>query len=189
MLSAFVNAIKIPDLRGKILFTLAIIAIYRLGSYIPVPGADYAAIQQFLDTAKNSSSNEAYNLINLFSGGALTQFAIFALGIMPYITSSIIMQLLQVVIPRLEELRKEGETGQKKIQQYTRLVTVGLALLQSAGIITLASRSQLLSGVNIFPHLWWGRFVLALLTLTAGTALIMWMGELITQRGIGNGMS
>src|SRR4029453_14406807 len=121
MLRAFVNAIKIPDLRGKILFTLAVIAIYRLGSYIPVPGADYPAIQSFLNTAKNSS-NEAYNLINLFSGGALTQFAIFALGIMPYITSSIIKQLLQVVIPRLEQLRKEGETGQKKIQQYTRLV-------------------------------------------------------------------
>jgi preprotein translocase subunit SecY len=188
MLSAFVNAIKIPDLRGKILFTMAVIAIYRLGSFIPVPGADYAAIRQFLDSAQNSS-NEAYNLINLFSGGALTQFAIFALGIMPYITSSIIMQLLQVVIPRLEQLRKEGETGQKKIQQYTRLVTVGLALLQSAGIITLASNSQLLQGVNIFPDLGPGRFALALLTLTAGTALIMWMGELITQRGIGNGMS
>jgi preprotein translocase subunit SecY len=189
MLSAFGNALKIPELRGKILFTLAMIAVYRLGSYIPVPGADYAAIRAFLDQAKNASDNGAYNLINLFSGGALTQFAIFALGIMPYITSSIIMQLLGVVIPRLEALRKEGESGQKKIQQYTRLVTVGLALLQSAGIITLASNSQLLQGVNIFPGMWWGRFLLALVTLTAGTAMIMWMGELITQRGIGNGMS
>jgi len=189
MLSAFANALKIPELRGKILFTLAMVAIYRLGSYIPVPGADYAAIRQFLDSAQNSGTNGAYNLINLFSGGALTQFAIFALGIMPYITSSIIMQLLGVVIPRLEALRKEGEAGQKKIQQYTRLVTVGLALLQSAGITTLASNSQLLQGVNIFPGIWWGRFLLALTTLTAGTALIMWIGELITQRGIGNGMS
>jgi preprotein translocase subunit SecY len=189
MLSAFANALKIPELRGKILFTFAMIAIYRLGSYIPVPGADYAAIRQFLDAPQNNGTNGAYNLINLFSGGALTQFAIFALGIMPYITSSIIMQLLGVVIPRLEALRKEGEAGQKKIQQYTRLVTVGLALLQSAGIITLASNSQLLQGVNIFPGIWWGRFLLALLTLTAGTALIMWIGELITQRGIGNGMS
>jgi preprotein translocase subunit SecY len=188
MLSAFANAIKIPELRGKILFTMAMLAIYRLGSFIPVPGADYAAIRQFLDSAENSSSG-AFNLINLFSGGALTQFAIFALGIMPYITSSIIMQLLGVVIPRLEALRKEGETGQKKLQQYTRVVTVALALLQSASIVTLARSGQLLRDVQIFPGLTPWRFALAVLTLTAGTALIMWLGELITQRGIGNGMS
>jgi preprotein translocase subunit SecY len=188
MLSAFANAIKIPELRGKILFTVAMVAIYRLGSFIPVPGADYAAIQQFLDTAKNSSSG-AFNLINLFSGGALTQFAIFALGIMPYITSSIIMQLLGVVIPRLEALRKEGESGQKKLQQYTRYVTVALALLQSASIVTLARSGQLLRDVEIFPNLTPWRFALAVLTLMTGTAMIMWLGELITQRGIGNGMS
>jgi preprotein translocase subunit SecY len=189
MLSAFKNALKIPELRGKILFTLFVIAVYRLGSFIPVPGADYQAIQSFLDSVPKDGSTGAFTLINLFSGGALTQFAVFALGIMPYITSSIIMQLLGVVIPRLEALRKEGEAGQKKIQQYTRYVTVGLALLQSASIITMAKNQQLLQGVNVFPDQSPPEFMLALLTLTAGTALIMWMGELITQRGIGNGMS
>ncbi|HKE99128.1 MAG TPA: preprotein translocase subunit SecY [Actinomycetes bacterium] len=189
MLRAFVNALKIPDLRGKILFTLCMIAIYRLGSYIPVPGADYEEIQRFLDRAQNAANSGAFNLINLFSGGALTQFAIFALGIMPYITSSIIMQLLGVVIPRLEELRKEGETGQKKLQQYTRYVTIGLAVLQSAAIVTLARSKNLLPDVDVFPDMNAGRFALAVLTLIAGTAMIMWLGELITQRGIGNGMS
>jgi preprotein translocase subunit SecY len=189
MLSAFRNALKIPDLRGKILFTIAMIAVYRLGAFIPVPGVDYEAIRAFLDSAEARSAGGAFTLINLFSGGALTQFAIFALSIMPYITASIIMQLLGVVIPRLEQLRKEGEQGQKKIQQYTRYVTVGLALLQSAGIITLAQNQQIIPGVNVFPGLDPGGFLLALLTLTTGTALLMWMGELITQRGIGNGMS
>ena len=188
MLSAFRNAFKLPDLRGKILFTLGIIAVYRLGSHLPVPGVDYKSVQNFLKTSADAS-NGAFNLINLFSGGALTQFAIFALGIMPYITSSIIMQLLGVVIPRLEQLQKEGEQGRKKIQQYTRYVTVALALLQSAGIVTLAHRQGLLPGVDIFPGLTPARFALAVLTLTAGTALIMWLGELITQRGVGNGMS
>ncbi len=191
MLSAFRNALKIGELRGKILFTIAMIAIYRLGSYLPVPGADYKGIHEFLKTA--GTQNGAFNLINLFSGGALTQFAIFALGIMPYITSSIIMQLLGVVIPRLEQWRKEGEQGQKKIQQWTRYLTVGLALLQSAGIVTLAHSGGLLNTgsqqLDIFPGLNTGRFALAVITLTAGTALIMWLGELITARGIGNGMS
>jgi preprotein translocase subunit SecY len=188
MLSAFRNAFKVPDLRGKILFTLGIIAVYRLGSHLPVPGVDFKAVQNFLSSA-GAQNNSAFTLINLFSGGALTQFAIFALGIMPYITSSIIMQLLGVVIPRLEQLQKEGETGRKRIQQITRYVTVGLAILQSAGIVTLAHNQQLLPGVDIFPGLNYERFALAVLTLTAGTALIMWLGELITQRGIGNGMS
>ncbi len=188
MLSAFRNALKIPELRGKILFTIAIIAIYRLGSHLPVPGVDFKGVHDFLKSA-GSQNNSAFNLINLFSGGALTQFAIFALGIMPYITSSIIMQLLGVVIPRLEALQKEGENGRKKIQQYTRYVTVALALLQSAGIVTLAHRGGLLNGVDIFPGLTAPRFALAVLTLTAGTAFIMWLGELITQRGVGNGMS
>src|SRR6266498_820181 len=188
MLSAFRNAFKVPDLRGKILFTVAIIAVYRLGSHLPVPGVDFKAVHAFLNSA-GAQNNSAFTLINLFSGGALTQFAIFALGIMPYITSSIIMQLLGVVIPRLEQLQKEGEAGRKKIQQYTRYVTVALALLQSAGIVTLAHRQGLLPGVDIFPGLNPPRFALAVLTLTAGTALIMWLGELITQRGVGNGMS
>jgi preprotein translocase subunit SecY len=187
MLSAFRNAFKVRDLRGKILFTLGIIAVYRLGSHLPVPGVDYKSVQNYLRTATDPN-NGAFNLINLFSGGALTQFAIFALGIMPYITSSIIMQLLGVVIPRLEQLQKEGENGRKKIQQYTRYLTVALALLQSAGIVTLAHRQGLLP-IDIFPDLDPPRFALAVLTLTAGTALIMWLGELITQRGIGNGMS
>jgi preprotein translocase subunit SecY len=188
MLSAFRNALKIPDLRGKILFTVAIIAVYRLGSHLPVPGVDFDAVQQFLENPGNRDPNGAFTLINLFSGGALTQFAIFALGIMPYITSSIIMQLLQVVIPRLEQLQKEGESGRKKIQQYTRYVTVFLAVLQSASIVQLAHNNGILP-LDIFPGLTPGRFALAVLTLTAGTALIMWLGELITQRGIGNGMS
>jgi preprotein translocase subunit SecY len=188
MLSAFRNAFKIPELRGKILFTVAIIAVYRLGSHLPVPGVDFDRVQQFLQNPAQDPSG-AFTLINLFSGGALTQFAIFALGIMPYITSSIIMQLLGVVIPRLEQLQKEGETGRKKIQQYTRYVTVFLALLQSASIVQLAHNQGILPGVDIFPGLTPGRFALAVLTLTAGTALIMWLGELITQRGVGNGMS
>jgi preprotein translocase subunit SecY len=187
MLSAFRNAFKIPELRGKILFTLAIIAVYRLGSHLPVPGVDFNAVQNYLQNPAQDTSG-AFTLINLFSGGALTQFAIFALGIMPYITSSIIMQLLGVVIPRLEQLQKEGETGRKKIQQYTRYITVFLALLQSASIVQLAHNKGILP-IDIFPGLTPGRFALAVLTLTAGTALIMWLGELITQRGVGNGMS
>ncbi len=188
MLSAFRNAFKIPELRGKILFTVAIIAVYRLGSHLPVPGVDFTAVQNYLRNPSAADPNGAFTLINLFSGGALTQFAIFALGIMPYITSSIIMQLLGVVIPRLEQLQKEGETGRKKIQQYTRYVTVFLALLQSASIVQLAHNQGILP-LDIFPGLTPGRFALAVLTLTAGTALIMWLGELITQRGVGNGMS
>jgi preprotein translocase subunit SecY len=187
MLSAFRNAFKIPELRGKILFTVAIIAVYRLGSHLPVPGVDFDAVQNYLDDPARDTSG-AFTLINLFSGGALTQFAIFALGIMPYITSSIIMQLLGVVIPRLEQLQKEGESGRKKIQQYTRYVTVFLALLQSASIVQLAHNQGILP-IDIFPGLTPGRFALAVLTLTAGTALIMWLGELITARGVGNGMS
>jgi preprotein translocase subunit SecY len=148
---------------------------------------DFNAVQNYLQNPAQDTTG-AFTLINLFSGGALTQFAIFALGIMPYITSSIIMQLLGVVIPRLEQLQKEGENGRKKIQQYTRYVTVFLALLQSASIVQLAHNQGILP-LDIFPGLTPGRFALAVLTLTAGTALIMWLGELITARGIGNGMS
>ncbi|GAC1410684.1 MAG: preprotein translocase subunit SecY [Actinomycetota bacterium] len=192
MLSAFKNAFKVPDLRNKILFTLLIIAVYRMGSHIPVPGIDFAKVQELRREAETSGG--IFSLINLFSGGALTQFAIFALGIMPYITSSIIMQLLTVVIPRLEAYQKEGEAGQKKITQYTRYMTVVLALLQSLGIVVTANSGNLFGragGLKDFfgPHLTAGRTALVVLTLTAGTALIMWLGELITQRGIGNGMS
>jgi preprotein translocase subunit SecY len=189
VLSAFRNAFKIPDLRKKILFTLLIIAIYRLGAHLPTPGVDFDRVQE---AQKQAASSGVYGLINLFSGGALTSFAIFALGIMPYITSSIIMQLLTVVIPRLEAYAKEGEEGQKKITQYTRYMTVVLALLQSLGIVVTANSGKLLPGLGqgeVFPNLTPGKTFVIVLTLTAGTSMIMWLGELITQRGIGNGMS
>src|SRR5438093_5610284 len=187
MLSAFRNAFKVPDLRKKIIFTIFILAVYRFGAHIPVPGIDFNKVKEIEAASKEGG---IYALINLFSGGALTSFAIFALGIMPYITSSIIMQLLTVVIPRLEALQKEGELGQKKITQYTRYMTVVLALLQSLGIIVTANNGNLFPGIrNLFPHLTVGRTFLIVLTLTAGTSLIMWLGETITQRGIGNGMS
>jgi preprotein translocase subunit SecY len=186
VLKAFVNAFKVPDLRMKILFTLFIIAVYRLGSHVPVPKVDVGQLQQQFEDATNQGF---VSFINLFSGGALTRFAVFALGIMPYITSSIIMQLLQVVIPKLEEWRKQGEPGIKKINQATRYVTVVLALLQSTGLVFLFHSGT--AGVTILPDEQFnsGNISLIVLTLTAGTALIMWMGELITQRGIGNGMS
>ena len=198
MLSAFVNAFKIRDLRGKILFTLVIIAVYRLGSFIPTPGVDSGALRQVID---QSAATGAAQLINLFSGGAFTQLAVFALGIMPYITASIIMQLLTVVIPRLEEWQKEGESGAKRINQWTRYLTVGIAVLQSTTLITviqsgggagagaLFGGAPLPEGVNLVPDDSLGMRALMVLTLTAGTAFIMWLGELITARGVGNGMS
>lgn len=190
LLGAFIAAFKIPDLRKKILFTTLIIALYRLGSHVPTPGIDVQAAQDFARQAQGG----ALAFINLFSGGALTQMAIFALGIMPYITSSIIMQLLTVVIPKLEAWSKEGETGYKKITQWTRYLTVLLAILQSTGIAFLFHRGQLGQGgadigVDLIPEFTPPRVALIVLSLTAGTALIMWLGELITQRGIGNGMS
>jgi preprotein translocase subunit SecY len=190
LLKAFVNAFKVPDLRKKILFTLLIIAVYRLGAHIPTPGIDVQAAQEI---AASGGSNGALQFINLFSGGALTQMAIFALGIMPYITSSIIMQLLTVVIPRLESWSKEGETGRKKITQWTRYLTVMLAILQSTGIAFLFHNGGASLGlppnVQLIPNFTPPNIALIVLSLTAGTALIMWLGELITQRGIGNGMS
>ena len=190
MLRAFSNAFKIPELRGKLLFTLGIIAVYRLGSFIPIPGVDFSVLQAARESAQASG---AVALINLFSGGALTQLAIFALGIMPYITSSIIMQLLTVVIPKLEEWQKEGESGTKRITQLTRYLTVVLAVLQSTAILVLLGNSpeQLLGldAPGLIPNNSVGITALQVLTLTAGTAFIMWLGELITQRGIGNGMS
>ncbi len=189
MLRAFVNAFKVQDLRNKILFTLLIIAIYRFGSHVPVPIVEVGRLQRALE---NSGATGFLSFIDLFSGGALTHVAVFGLGIMPYITSSIIMQLLTVVIPKLEQWQKQGEQGVKKINQWTRYITVVLALLQSTGLVFLFhSGSQQLGGVDIFPE---GTFTgphiaLIVMIMTAGTALIMWMGELITQRGIGNGMS
>ncbi|HZA40799.1 MAG TPA: preprotein translocase subunit SecY [Actinomycetota bacterium] len=189
LLSTFVNAFRVPDLRRKILFTLLIIGIYRFGAHIPTPGIDVDEAQKFAAGATGG----VFQFINLFSGGALTQMAIFALGIMPYITSSIIMQLLAVVIPKLEQWRKEGETGVKKINQWTRYLTIVLAMLQSTGLAFLAHRGgfQDASGasVDLIPNFNGPRVALIVMSLTAGTALIMWLGELITQRGIGNGMS
>jgi preprotein translocase subunit SecY len=180
MLRAFVNAFKIPDLRRKILFTLLIIAVYRLGSFVPVPNIDIQELERQLQVSQGFLS-----FINLFSGGALANFAVFALGIMPYITSSIIMQLLTVVIPKLEQWQKQGEAGTKKITQWTRYMTVTLALLQSTGLIFLFN-NQYPGVVKQFTP---SRVTFMVITLTAGTATIMWLGELITQRGIGNGMS
>lgn len=188
MLGAFANAFRTPDLRKKLLFVLLIIAVFRLGSQIPTPGVHVANVQACFDDTKNSG---IYGLINLFSGGALLQLTVFALGIMPYITASIILQLLVVVIPRLEALKKEGQSGQAKITQYTRYVTLALAILQATGIVALARSGNLLQGCNR-PLVYEDNFQTALImviTMTAGTAVIMWLGELVTDRGIGNGMS
>src|SRR4051795_162645 len=191
VLGAYVNAFRTPDLRKKLLFVLGIIVIFRIGSQIPAPGVDVANVQ---DCIRGASNSGIYNLINVFSGGALLQLTIFALGIMPYITASIILQLLVVVIPRLEALKKEGQAGQTKITQYTRYLTLGLALLQATGIVALARSGNLLAGCDNtrFPLLYdnsTATFLEMVITMTAGTAVIMWLGELITDRGIGNGMS
>jgi len=188
-LSAFASAFRTPDLRRKLLFTLGIVALFRLGSVVPTPGVDYAAVQRCLTVVQD---NSLYGLINLFSGGALLQLSVFALGIMPYITASIILQLLVVVIPRLETLKKEGQAGQAKITQYTRYLTIGLAVLQSTGIIALArTPGRLFSSCNetIVPDQSVATIVTMIITMTAGTAVIMWLGENITDRGVGNGMS
>jgi preprotein translocase subunit SecY len=180
MLQSLLNAWRLPDLRKKLLFTALIIAIYRLGCYIPVPGVDVAALKEMF------SSGGVFDFYNLFSGGGLQRVAIFAMGIMPYITASIIMQLLTMVIPRLEQLMKEGESGQKKVNQYTRYFTVVLALVESIGFVFLfKSYGAFPASAPLTPL----RFFLIVLTLTVGTAVVMWLGELITQRGIGNGIS
>ncbi len=189
MLSAFANAFKTPDLRRKLLFVLMIITVFRLGSQVPAPGVNVANVQTCLRAVEDDG---LYSLINLFSGGALLQLTIFALGIMPYITASIILQLLVVVIPRLEALKKEGQAGQAKITQYTRYLTLGLAVLQATGIVALARSGDLLGGACTLPLLHsnsTSTFLIMVITMTAGTAVIMWLGELITEHGIGNGMS
>jgi preprotein translocase subunit SecY len=172
------NAWRVPELRRRVLFTAFILAIYRLGSWMPAPGVNSQTIEDYFD----NQGGTVLNLLNLFSGGALSQFAIFALGIMPYVTASIILQLLTVVIPKLEQLQKEGEAGYAKINQYTRYLTIALAAAQATGYAYLFDRQGAISGGG-------GRIVLIVLTLTAGTALLMWMGELITKRGVGNGIS
>ncbi|QWC83815.1 preprotein translocase subunit SecY [Nocardioidaceae bacterium] len=188
MLGAFANAFRTPDLRKKILFVLGIIVIFRLGSQVPAPGVDVGNVQQCFTQAGNEG---VFGLINLFSGGALLQLTVFALGIMPYITASIILQLLVVVIPRLEALKKEGQAGQTKITQYTRYLTLGLAALQATGIVAVARAGQLFpecpNDLLIDDGLL--TFLTVVITMIGGTAVIMWLGELITDRGVGNGMS
>jgi preprotein translocase subunit SecY len=191
VLAAFASAFRTPDLRRKLLFVLLIIVIFRAGSQIPAPGVNVANVRECIDATKSGSGAGLYNLVNLFSGGALLKLTIFALGIMPYITASIILQLLVVVIPRLEALKNEGQSGQTKITQYTRYLTLGLAVLQATGIVALARSGALLSGCSqpLLHSQGTKTFLVMVVTMTAGTAVIMWLGELITDRGIGNGMS
>ncbi|MGQ0576701.1 MAG: preprotein translocase subunit SecY [Pseudonocardia sp.] len=191
MLSAFRSALATPDLRRKILFTLGIVAVYRLGAAIPSPGVSYPNVQECLRQVEGGENSSVYSLINLFSGGALLQLSIFALGIMPYITASIIVQLLTVVIPRFEQLKKEGQSGQSKLTQYTRYLTIALAVLQSTGIVALADRGQLFGNCTlpIIPESGVYTLSIIVIVMTAGTAVIMWLGEQVTERGIGNGMS
>jgi preprotein translocase subunit SecY len=190
VLTAFARAFRTPDLRKKILFSAGIMALFRLGSFIPVPGVSYEAVQ---DCIEGQSDTGLYSLINLFSGGALLQLSIFALGIMPYITASIIVQLLTVVIPRFEALKKEGQSGTARLTQYTRYLTIGLAILQSTGLIALARQpGQLFSGCPndiIYADIGIFGIITMVIVMTAGTGVVMWLGELITDRGIGNGMS
>jgi preprotein translocase subunit SecY len=189
MLSAFGMAFKTPDLRKKIFFTLSIMALFRFGSVVPTPGVSYTNVKECLKTAETGG---LFGLINLFSGGALIQLSVFALGIMPYITASIIVQLLTVVIPRFEALKAEGQSGNAKLTQYTRYLTIGLAILQSTGLVAVArTPGRLISGCSlaIIPDTSWQRIVTMIVVMTAGTSVVMWLGELITDRGVGNGMS
>jgi len=191
VLTAFTRAFRTPDLRKKLVFTLFVIGAFRLGAQLPTPGVDVENVRTCISAASKGAQANVYGLVNLFSGGALLKLSVFALGIMPYITASIILQLLTVVIPRLETLRKEGQAGTTKITQYTRYLTIGLAILQSTGIVAMAStgrlfqscQEQLLHDNGLFT------IVTMVVIMTAGTAVIMWLGELITDRGVGNGMS
>ena len=189
MLEAFVNIIKIPDLRKKILLTLALIAVYRVGTYIPTPGVDGAKLAVFFNNIARSQGGALFGIMNMFSGGAISRLTIFALGIMPYISSSIIHQLLTAVIPALERLAKEGEAGQKKIIQYTRYGTVLLAVIQSFFIAVWLENPARFQGLQIVQFPGWPFRILTVITLTSGTAFIMWLGEQIQEYGIGNGMS
>ena len=188
MLSAFTQAFRTPDLRAKLLFTLGIMALFRLGSILPAPGVNLANVKTCIGQTQDQG---LLSLVNVFSGGALLQLSVFALGIMPYITASIIIQLLRVVIPRFEELHKEGQAGTAKLTEYTRYLTIGLGLLQSSTIVATASSGRLFPGctAEIIPGGSVITMLLMIITMTAGTGLIMWLGELITERGIGNGMS
>lgn len=195
MLSAFISSLRTADLRRKILFTLGLVILYRVGASLPSPGVNYPNVQKCIEQINGSDSAQVYSLINLFSGGALLQLSVFAVGVMPYITASIIVQLLVVVIPRFEQLQKEGQAGQAKMTQYTRYLAVALALLQSTSIVALAANGGLMQGcaydvLQIDPN--HSRFfaqVVIVIVMTAGASVVMWMGEMVTERGIGNGMS
>jgi len=186
MLSTILGAFRIAEIRKKILFTFGVLAIYRLGTHIPAPGINPKAVSQI---SNELSGNSVLGLLNLFSGGGLGRIALFALGIMPYITASIILQILQVAVPSLEKLSKEGEVGQQRITQYTRYLTVGLAFAQSIGYVFLFRSFQQSAGVSLITNFNLGKVFIIVLSLTAGTILLMWLGELVTQRGIGNGIS
>jgi preprotein translocase subunit SecY len=186
MIATILGAFRVGDIRKKILFTAAILALYRFGTHLPAPGINSAAVNAI---QKNFGGSSILGLLNLFSGGGLGRIAIFALGIMPYITASIILQLLQVVVPSLEKLSKEGEVGQARITQYTRYLTVGLAFAQSIGYVFLFRSFEKQAGTTLISNFTLFKVFLIVLSLTAGTVLLMWMGELITQRGIGNGIS
>src|SRR6202142_4244803 len=185
MINTILSALTVRDIRRKIAFTAVILLLYRVGAHLYVPGVNVAAVKA--NTALSGSG--IFSFLNLFSGGALSQLAIFALGIMPYITASIMLQLLQPVVPSLEKLSKEGEVGQARITQYTRYLTVGLAFAQSIGYVFLFHSLQAKAGENVITHFNLPHIFLIVICLTTGCVLLMWVGELITQRGIGNGIS
>jgi preprotein translocase subunit SecY len=189
MLEAFINMVKIPDLRRKILVTLGLIAVYRIGTYIPTPGVDGLKLAQYFANMSQGAGGALFGIMNMFSGGAISRLTIFALGIMPYISSSIILQLLTAVIPALEKMAKEGEAGQKKIVQFTRYGTIVLAIIQSYFIAVWLENPARFQGLQIVQFPGWSFRILTVITLTSGTAFIMWLGEQIQEYGIGNGMS
>src|SRR4029078_11784975 len=186
MLKTILNAFSVAEIRKKLAFTAAILALYRLGAYIPAPGGDVNAVKEIQD---NFGGSGILGSLNTFSGGSLSRLSLFALGIMPYITASIILQLMTVVVPSIERLQKEGEVGQQKITQYTRYLTVVLAFAQSVGYVFLFQSFQNAAGTSVVGTLTAPKLFLIVISLTAGTTLLMWLGELITQRGIGNGIS
>lgn len=186
MIEALANIFRIPDLRNRILFTLAMLAIFRLGIFIPAPGVNREALKDFFD----SSGGTLLGMYDMFSGGALSQFSVFVLGIMPYISASIIMQMGQVISPRIERLKSEGQAGRKKINQYTRYLTIGIAIVQSFAIaMSLESMKNLGGNQNIVIEAGWGFRLMTIITMTAGSCFVMWLGEQITDRGVGNGAS
>ena len=191
MLSAFISSLRTADLRRKILFTLGVVILYRAGAALPSPGVNYPNVQKCIEQVSGGDAAQVYSLINLFSGGALLHLSVLAVGVMPYITASIIVQLLVVVIPRFEQLQKEGQSGQAKMTQYTRYLAIALAVLQGTSIVAMAASGNLLQGctLNIIQDQSIFTLVVIVLVMTAGAALVMWMGELVTERGIGNGMS